>query len=70
MTELPAHVQNALATFIQYIKDRKSVDLEDLAVEFGLKVKVSSELRSRILVKILETSRLIDITCHIYGLRG
>lgn len=40
------HVQDALANFIQYIKDRKSVDLEDLAVEFGLKVKVRSALRS------------------------
>lgn len=35
-------MQDILAKFIQYIKDRKSVDLEDLAVEFGLKVKVSS----------------------------
>ena len=32
-------MQDLLASFIQYIKDRKSIDLEDLAVEFGLKVQ-------------------------------
>ncbi|KAK9864453.1 hypothetical protein WJX84_000241 [Apatococcus fuscideae] len=31
--------QDLLANFIQYIRDRKSVDLEELAVEFGMKVQ-------------------------------
>ncbi len=35
-------LQDLLASFIKYIKDRKSVDLEDLAIDFGLKVQVDA----------------------------
>ena len=40
----PACVQGKLAEFVDFIRERKTVALDDLAAEFGLRTQVSSSL--------------------------
>lgn len=41
-------VQGLLGAFVDYIKERKTVGLEELAAEFGLRVQVSLEYVSHL----------------------